>query len=134
MHVSKISLKIKKYQWLGLYNYLFEINNEVTEALNTRHAHLEHSKYVLYDICQTQTNTTVWHRWQNRLDDKYYTLHLPIGQAVMLVKSCFEVQYSQNPALHSFIGTLYMRLSEYVSGHQFSMPVPKESDLKMLQS
>lgn len=130
MYVTKVSLKIKKYQWHGLYNFLFKINQEVTEQLNSRHAHLEQSKYVLYDICQSQTTTQVYHRWQNRQADKYYTLHLPIGQAVTLCQYCFNVSIKENPDLHSFIGTLYMRLTEFVSGHQFSLPVPKNIHLK----
>lgn len=131
MHVNKVSLKITKYQWEGLYDFLFEINKEVTEQLNSRHAHLDLRKYVLYDMCQTQTTTEVYHRWQNRQRDKYYSMHLPIGQAVALCQYCFDVSFSKNQALHSFIGTLYMRLTEFVSGHQFTKPVPSENPLKL---
>ena len=131
MYLDKISLKITPFQWRGLYDFLFTINAEVTEKLNGRHAQMEVGKYVLFDLCRTQTNTVVYHRWLGRIEDKYYTMHLPIGQAVTLVNYCFNISYLENPALNSFISTLYGRLTSYVSPHQFSMPV--ENSLKLLR-
>jgi len=129
MYLNKVNLKIKRHHFIALYDFLFEINKEVTEQLNSRHAYLDPSKYVIYDLCWTLNTTQVWHRWQNRQQDKLYTLSLPIGQAVTLCQHCFSVSYTENPDLHSFIGILYARLSEYVSGHQFTSPVPSKPQL-----
>jgi hypothetical protein len=123
MYIDKISLKITPFQWFGLYQYLFGINHTVTEALQSRHSVLPERYYILFDLCQTQTNTTSYQRWSSREPSKLYTMHLPIGQAVALVSACFHIDYVTNPPLHSFIGSLYARLTIYVSPHQFHSPV-----------
>jgi hypothetical protein len=122
MHINKVNVRINKPQWCGLYYFLFNINFEVITALNTRHAHLEVIKYVLYDICKAQVSTQAYHLWANRPSNKFYTLSLPIGQAVALCQYCFGISYADNPDLHSFIGVLYKELNTYISGHQFTVP------------
>ena len=111
-------MKVLKSEWRAVFDYINLLQVEIIGELNSRSACFSSEQMCVYDYAPRMITQGKLQTWENYTEGKYYTMELPIGVAVSLMKLLMK-ESNMEYALRSFSASLYARLINYVDHKVF---------------
>lgn len=105
--MDKIGIKIRKQEYLALYEYLWKKAEVLIKAENAGLYSKVHD-FLLFDLCQRIGSHAHYGTWSKRTNTKIYDLKLSRGECGLLMEELLELSYTMNPDLYRFVCKLYV--------------------------